>query len=306
MILCVCPNPAIDKLVFLDSFKTERVNRINKEFSYPGGKGVHVALGLKELGEEVALLSIWGGTSGNWIKQACETHGIACYGPEIEEETRTCLTIKSENSSLETELLGAGPIIGKKEYTSFVDSYEKLLKKAAVVSMNGSWSKNFIDASYAPFIEKASLLNIKSFVDCSGSLLTAALEKKPHAVHINHHEAYDIYKSNDPTEIFIKLAAHSDIAAVTYGEKGLYLSDGKKAVHALSKVENLISTVGSGDSLMAGLIVAHQRNYNLLETAKLGAASGAANCIRKELGMFYKANVERLFDNCIISVKQLN
>ncbi|MCF6297645.1 MAG: PfkB family carbohydrate kinase [Flavobacteriaceae bacterium] len=306
MILCVCPNPAIDKFIYIDNFKIGKVNRIDKELSYPGGKGIHVAIGVKELGEEVAILSFWGGATGKWIKQECEAKGIICYGPEVEDLTRTCLIIKSNNESNETEILGVGPIIGEKEYNAFFQTYEELLKKTKLVSMSGSWPQNSIGANYSQFIEKANDLNIKSFIDCSGSLLVDALKKNPYLVHINHHEGYDIYKSNNPVEISLKLNNICKITAVTYGEKGLYLYDGKELVHALSKVENVISAVGSGDSLMAGLIVAHQRDYNFIETAKLAAASGAANCIRKDLGMFYKEDVERLFKNCDVHIKQLN
>lgn len=306
MILCVCPNPAIDKFIHIDDFKIGKVNRMSKEFSYPGGKGVHVALGIRELGEEVSLLSFWGGTTGKWIKQECEARGIICYGPEVEDCSRTCLTIKSENNFNETEILGIGPMIGEMEYASFFKDYEKLIKKSNLVSMSGSWPKNSVDASYSSFIEKASQLAIKSFIDCSGDLLTDALEKYPFVVHINQHEGYDICRSRNPIDISHKLSKHCDIAAITYGDNGLYLYDGKEQVHALSKVKNVISAVGSGDSLMAGLIVAHIRNYNLVETAKLAAACGAANCIRQDLGMFYKKDVEYLFDNCDVSIKHLN
>lgn len=303
MILCVCPNPAIDKLVYIDNFRAAKVNRISSEYSYPGGKGVHVALGIKELGEEVSLLSIWGGPTGEWIKQQCEAKGIVCYGPKVKNWSRTCLSIKSQNNFNETELLGSGLKISISEYDSFIRDYEKLLKKADVVSMSGSWPKNSFNANYSPLIKKASLLNIKSFVDCSGSILISALKKKPFAVHINHYESYDIFKSNNFIEASLKLSNHCDIAATTYGEKGLYLYDGNKIVHAVSKVTKVISTVGSGDSLMAGLIVANKRNYTLIETAKLAASTGAANCMRKELGMFYKKDVEQLFENCEIDVK---
>jgi len=306
MILCVCPNPAIDKFIHIDDFNPGKVNRIKKELSYPGGKGVHVALGIKELGEEVALLSFWGGSTGKWIKQECEARGIVCYGPELEDWTRICLTIKSKNDFNETEILGAGPMVGTFEHTAFFKEYEKLLKKSDLVAMSGSWPNNSINASYSPLIERASLMGVKSFIDCSGDILLDALEKKPYAVHINHHEGYDIYKSKDSMEISMKLGNHCNMAAVTCGSKGLYLYDGKELTHALSKVENVISAVGSGDSLMAGLIVAHKRNYNLVETAKLAAATGAANCIREDLGMFYRKDVKHLFNNCDVHVKQLN
>lgn len=305
MILCICPNPSIDKLIYFDTFSLSKTNRIKKELSYPGGKGVHVAIGIKELGEEVALLCFWGGDSGRWIKQECESKGILCFGPNVENYSRTCLTIISKNNSNETEILGKGPTIGALEYNAFFKDYEMLLKKSNIVSMSGSWPKNSIGANYSQFIKKASLLNIKSFIDCSGDLLINALKEKPFAVHINHHECYDVYKSNNSLEVSLKMAKNCHISAITYGEKGLYLYDGKKQVHALSRVEKVISTVGSGDCLMAGLIVAYKRNYDLVKMAKLAAACGAANCKRENIGMFYRSDVEHLYDNCYVSMTRL-
>lgn len=306
MILCVCPNPSLDKFIYLDDFKAGKTNRINEELSYPGGKGVHVALGIKELGEEVSLLAIWGGATGQWIKQECEAKGIRCYGPEVTELSRTCITIKANSNFNETELLGKGPQIGAPEYATFLENYEELIKKSDIVSMSGSWPQNSVKASYSPFIERANSLSIKSYVDCSGLLLKDALTQNPFAVHINQHEGYQLYGTTDHIELSQRLGNNCTLAAVTYGEKGLYLYDGNEIVHAICKVENVMSEVGSGDSLMAGLIVADIRNYNLVETAKLSSAAGASNCIRKELGMFYKKDVERLTKNCRIKRNLLN
>ncbi|WP_034042984.1 1-phosphofructokinase family hexose kinase [Wocania ichthyoenteri] len=303
MILCVCPNPSIDKFIHIDDFSIGKVNRTNKEFSYPVGKGVHVAIGIRELGEQVCLLAFWGGPVGQWVKQECESKGIVCYGPEISDWSRTCLTIQSKNRSNETEFLGMGPIIDALEYAAFLEDYDKLLKKSSLVSLSGSWPKNSFGANYSQLIEKASQLHLKSFIDCSGNILIDALIKTPYAVHINQHYGYDIFKSTDPEAIAIRLGESCNLSAITYGESGPYLYDFNEMVHALSKVENVISAVGSGDSLMAGLIVAHKRNYNLIKTAKLAAATGAANCIRKELGMFYKNDVEQLLKNCEMNIK---
>ena len=76
-------------------------------------------------------------------------------------------------------------------------------------------------------------------------------------------------------------------------------------IHALSKVEHVLSAVGSGDSLMAAIVVAYKRDYDHLEAAKLAAAAGASNCIREDLGMFYKKDVVRLYNECSVNVKRL-
>ncbi|MCF6223815.1 MAG: 1-phosphofructokinase family hexose kinase [Flavobacteriaceae bacterium] len=303
MILCVCPNPAIDKFIIFDNFEKGIVNRVSEERSFPGGKGVHVALGIKELGEDVALLAFWGGLTGQWIKQECESKGIKCYGPEVEGHTRTCFTIKSNNDFNDTEILGDGPIISEKDYSAFLVDYKQLLKNTDIISMSGSWPKNTFEADYAQLIDIASKLDKKSFIDCSGDILLTALKRKPFAIHINHHEGYDIYKTTNPIKISNKLNKNCKLIAITYGSKGLYLNNGKEIIHALSKVDKVISAVGSGDSLMAGLIVACKRGYDLIETAKLAASCGAANCIREDLGMFYKNDVEELQERCEVKFK---
>lgn len=300
MILCVCPNPAIDKYIEFDNFQIGKVNKVNREIPYPGGKGVHVALGITELGEDAAILAFWGGSSGKWIKEECEAKGIKCYGPEVDALSRTCITLKTKDKFNETEILGAGPFITHSEYATFMDDYVQLLCNSDIVSMSGSWPKSNFDLDYSFFIEKAAQQDVISFVDCSGTSLLKSLEKRPFAVHINHREGFDVYNTNDPIKIAHKVGENCKLAAITDGEKGLYLYDGKEAVHALCKIDNVISAVGSGDSLMAGLIVAKNRKYNLIETAKLAAASGAANCIREDLGMFYKKDVDMLVERCKI------
>ncbi|MEQ8878916.1 MAG: 1-phosphofructokinase, partial [Cyclobacteriaceae bacterium] len=87
MILCVCPNPSVDKYVWVKHFTRGKVNRATQEKSFPGGKGIHVAMGVRELGLEVAVLGFWAGASGQWVKEACKSLGIHCYGPELPGET---------------------------------------------------------------------------------------------------------------------------------------------------------------------------------------------------------------------------
>ncbi|SDD81994.1 tagatose 6-phosphate kinase [Pricia antarctica] len=49
MILAVCPNPSIDTYAWLTVFKKGQANRISGMMEFPGGKGIHVAMALKEL-----------------------------------------------------------------------------------------------------------------------------------------------------------------------------------------------------------------------------------------------------------------
>jgi fructose-1-phosphate kinase PfkB-like protein len=90
-------------------------------------------------------------------------------------------------------------------------------------------------------------------------------------------------------------------AIVSAGADGLYLASGNEIFHAHCKIENVLSAVGSGDCLLAGLTVAVRRNMTPMNTARMAAACGAANCLRPELGMLYKTDVERLWEQVRVS-----
>jgi len=278
----------------VEDFKFGKANRIKKEQIFPGGKGVHVALGIAELGEECALLGFWGGDSGKYVKEYCEKKGIRCYGPDVDEPGRTCFTFRSEGDLDGTELLGPGPAIDEKESYLFWMEFIKLLDNASAVSMSGSWPAN-TTMDYTGFIIATKKKGIKTFVDCSGKNLKAAITAKPYCVHINQHEGFEIFQEQAPKKMGLALLKGCDLAAVTAGSDGLYLvNKDQSIIHANCKLENIISPVGSGDCLMSGLIVAENQNLSLAETAKLAVACGAANCIREDLGMFYKKDVETL------------
>lgn len=305
MILCLCPNPSIDKFVWIEKLVNGKVNRIEKEQSFPGGKGIHVASGIAELREECAVLGFWGGYTGKWIKQFCEKKGIRCFGPEVNELNRTCLTFRSNNDLNGTELLGTGPFINEENRNLFWLEYIRLLEQATIVCMSGSWPPANNNLDYIDYIKEAEKKGIKSFIDCSGDSLVKNLSAIPFGIHINQQEGMEVFKEQSPLKIGEKILSHCDIAAITCGADGLYLfQKNQAAIHASCKLDNVLSAVGCGDALMAGLVVAQKRNLNFIETASLSVACASANCMREELGMFYKRDADNLLTKIEVSFVQ--
>lgn len=296
MILAICPNPSVDTYAWLDGIQPGQVNRIQKEQRFPGGKGVHVALAVAELGEEVSLLGFWGGATGEWIRKTCEARGILCYGPETEAWSRTCVTFKSDNAFDETELLGAGPTIGESDFEKFLRDYEGLIADADAVTLSGSWPKGAPPDGYAQLLRIAHRAGKKTFLDTTGEQLAPALGTRPHVVHMNRTEALDHFREKDIQKSALLLAKTCTYAVVTSGAEGVYIAVDGDIHHAVCPVEKVYSAVGSGDCLLAGIAVALHRKMSVADAARLGAACGAANCIREDLGMFHKKDVERLLE----------
>jgi len=302
MILVVCPNPSVDTFVYVNDFQSGKANRATHEVSFPGGKGVHVALAIAELGEEVSLLGFWGGTEGEWITQQCTSkYRIQCYGPYVNSSSRRCITLKTNNEFDETELLGVGPIISTTDFNSYLNTYKLLLKETDLIVFSGSWPKGVGDDSYAQFAKIATSKKIPVFVDASGEQLKNVLNENIYGIHINTSESKELNDINDPVEQTKSLSEKVNISAITAGKDGLYLAVNKEVLHGNVKIDKVISAVGSGDCLTAGIAVAIKNNYSNEDTIKLGVACGAANCLREDLGMLYKKDVNKLIDKVIIT-----
>jgi tagatose 6-phosphate kinase len=305
MILSVCPNPSVDTFLYFDKFVKGGVNRLSGEKHFPGGKGVHVAIAVAELGHDVSLLGFWGGSKGKWMLKRIGSMGVKCYGPEIDTENRSCYTFKTNDKYNDTEILGAGPVISNTGLNSFYERFEELLEHSEIVVFSGSWPGGVPDNAYLPMIELVAKANKKAIIDTSERYLRPVLNTGIFGIHLNNEESEIITGKKNAPEQNAFLSEKFKMSAVTHGKKGLHLSMGNEIVYANVTLDEIYSAVGSGDCLTAGLAVGLETESDAEEIAKLGVACGAANCLREDLGMFYKKDVDLLLDKVEITKSAL-
>ena len=298
-VLVVCPNPSVDIYAWVNEFTFDATNRIIKEERYPGGKGVHVAMALAELDIEVVLLGLWGSVTGQWIKTECNKYypNIRCIGPNIDGWSRSCYTFKSSGKLDDTELLGTGPDITGEDYDLFLNYLDDHLADAKAMVLSGSWPKGSPEAGYSQMIIKANRSVVPSFLDCTGIQLQNAVKEVPYCIHLNRHEVTTFTGTNNFESALNEISKVCQLAAITDGANGLSYFNGSETLHSLAKITKVYSSIGSGDCLLAGIIAGHINQNTDQEIANLGAACGAANCLRPELGMLRKSDVENLLEN---------
>jgi 1-phosphofructokinase family hexose kinase len=304
MILSVCPNPSVDTYWNLHGpLQGGKTHRIGSEQRFPGGKGIHVALAVAELGEPSELLGFWAGSTGDWLRDQCGKLGVTCHGPYIPGMNRTCLTLRTDDAAWrDTEFLGPGPRLLPEDYQAFLHDYEKLLDQASIVVLSGSWPPGAPADPYGPMIDLANSRGIPVWLDCSGDVLQQALPHKPYGLHLNKKEATEGLppEYGDAAEEYYLQFVQA--LALTAGKDGLYLSTPAATIHASCRLEQIVSAVGSGDCLTAGLAVGHYRGNNPEQMARLGAGCGSANCLREDLGMLYRKDVEELLGRVVVSI----
>ena len=297
MILVVCPNPSIDTYAQMECMKFGEPNRFINIQEFPGGKGVHVALALQEMGSKVSLLGFWAGPNGEWVKSQCRDHGVDVGGISLSGNTRKCYTIRSTDEKMDhTEFLEPGPKMDIQSFEAFKELFAEKIKQAQLVIISGSWPLDSAENSCQELVKLCNQNQIDVILDCTGVQLQNALQENIKALHLNENE-YE--EANDMMTNELKSVS---LLALTKGKEGLELISSGGIVEGKVSLSKVISTVGSGDCLTAGLGFSLVNNKDIQDHARYAVAFGAANCLRAELGMLYREDVERLLP--IIEIKE--
>ena len=288
MIYTVTLNPSIDYIIETDKFKIGEVNRANKEELYPGGKGINVSLMLNELQVENTALGFLGGFIGEYIENTLASNGVNTEFIKLEKGfSRINLKIKNE---VETEINGKGPHISEDNLQLLYKKIEKL-KDEDILVLCGSIPKSLSNTLYQDIISMVAKKNVKVIVDATSNLLLNTLKYNPFLIKPNIHELEEIFDTKiDCIDSTIFYATKlKDMGAenvlISMGKDGALLIDSKGKIYlSNAPYGDVVNTVGSGDSMVAGFISGYLKTKDYKEALKLGASCGSATAFSSGIG----------------------
>jgi 1-phosphofructokinase family hexose kinase len=292
-------NTAIDRVVRLDALRPGEVIRANDEQVYPGGKGVHVAQTIAALGEQVQLTGLVDATHRNLITRRMSERGVLFHGTEIDEELRHCIAVHEANGQV-TEILGQGPLLDYAPRESLLSDFRRSVYESDLVVMSGSLPGGFATDTYAELSTWAQTLGKRCLIDASGEALQHASTTQPFLIKPNRDEAAALvgYAIDDVATAVQAARQLHDLGiampVITLGALGAVAIDDSGVWHAQLALTDIRNTVGSGDCLLAGVVVGIRRGMSLEETLRLGMACGAANAQSEETGHVERKAVEAL------------
>lgn len=299
MILTVTLNPSIDRRYVVDNFEIEGIFRA-KEVQYtPGGKGINVSKVARDLDNEVMATGFLGGTSGEFIKESLEERSIKNKFVQIDDETRSCIAILSDDGG-QTEVLEPGPEIHRDELERFYSNYKILLDSCDIVCASGSLPRGVPTDIYKELIELASIKGKRFILDTSQDALKEGIKASPFLIKPNRQELEAILGTpiNTDHELInaIKGIGEYDIGiiVVSLGSEGSLVCCGDKIYKISIPKVKAVNPVGSGDSMIAGFAVALERSYDFETMLRFATACGTANAMEKETGKVNIDNVRRI------------
>jgi 1-phosphofructokinase family hexose kinase len=309
-IVCVSANPAMDRRVYVDTLVPGEVNRARSSLATPGGKAAHVAMAAQALGVEASWIGFLGGAIGDQVESELRKLAIEVSPIRTAAATRVNLEV-IENSGRITEVLEPGGKISPHEQTELLRLYSQSLSekwKGALVAISGSLPPGLPGLFCGALVDIAKKAGSAVFLDTSGDALKTGLAVKPNFVKPNRKEAEVLLERALPDLQTVVAAARELISrsagsvAITLGADGLVWLESKDGPAWLAQPPKLkaISTVGCGDTTLAGFAYAALQGLKGEEALKFATACGAANCLAEFEGRISPSDVQSLVPKVIV------
>lgn len=292
MIYTITLNPSIDYVMFTDGFEQGALNRAHTTYKFAGGKGINVSRVLKALDNDTTVHGFLGGFPGQFIKETLQASNIFVDCVEVNSDTR--INVKLKGAS-ETEINAPGPNINEQHIEQLMNKIEALITDDTVI-IAGSIPKSMPDDIYAQIAKRCYTKNIPFVVDAEKDLLNSVLQYKPLFVKPNIVELEEMFDTQLQSDEAIISAAKqlmhkgAQMVFVSMGGDGAMLVTHDKCFKAIVPKGQVVNTVGSGDSTVAGMISGLTDALSMEEAFKQAVACGTATAFTEDLASATEIN----------------
>lgn len=300
-IITVTFNPAIDKSTTVPALIAEKKLQCTTPFYEPGGGGINVARAVRKLGGKAIAYYLAGGYTGKMFTQLLREEGVEVAVTETNKSTRENLIVFETASQQQYRFGMPGPVITKAEWQECLTGIENITVADFIVA-SGSLPKGAPADIYAQIADIAQKKNAKLIVDTSGEALKQAVGAGVYLIKPNlgelallvGKEKLNIERVDDAAREVID-QGRCEIVVVSMGAAGAMLVTRDLAMHIMPPAIKIKSTVGAGDSMVAGIVHSLSQNKSIKEAARYGVACGTAATMNPGTELCRKEDADHLY-----------
>ena len=307
MIYTITLNPALDRTLWIEKVRDDVSNRILEEKSFAGGKSVDVSKVLKNLGQESIALGFVGGFAGRELEGRLLNEGIQTDFIHVSGETRTNIIIHERETGKQLAFNARGPEIRPSELMEFVERLERL-PCSDLVAIGGSLPIGVSPEIYRKIITLVKRCQSTVVLDVDGEALKKGISARPDVIKPNIHELSELVGRQLQELDDIRAAAREinrqgvRIVLISMGPRGILLvSEGHEYLAVPPKVD-VQSTIGAGDSSVAGFITGLVEGKSLKECLAYAAAAGTATTLHQGTALARKEDFLHLVPQVKLTV----
>jgi len=294
-------NPALDVSTSTERVMAEHKMRCGPSRLDPGGGGVNVSRVIARLGGQSTAIYAVGGPTGQAYRQLLEAEGIVGRAVPIAGSTRENITVDELSTGKQFRFVLQGPELSEAEWQAALDATVSAARHGGYVVPSGSLPPGVPDDYYARVTHAAHASGARVVVDASGEALAAALDEGVFLIKPSGRELGELVGANLST-IDEKIAAAEElvargrveVVALTLGGDGAVLASAEGTMVVTPPPIEVRSTVGAGDSFLAGMVLRLAEGRPLRDAFRAGVACGAATAMTVATELCHASDVARL------------
>jgi 1-phosphofructokinase len=308
-VITVTMNTAIDRVLKAPGFEVGAHINAQQMSHTPAGKGVNLARALARLGRSNIATGFVGHSEAESFESFLNAgEGLGRVNNQllsVRGPTRENITVLDPDAGTDTHLRTTGYQLTEHDLARLTTKVGLLSREDVVFVFAGSLPDGMDDAALACLIATAQSGGAKVVLDLDGKTLGAALNTLGQAVWMispNRLEfadalGHDVDMGFEPLLQAVRLAsAKAGWILVSLGRDGGLLVTDSGAYRGICEVDpaRVVSTVGSGDCLVASVIDAHLSGRKPGEALKQGLAVATASTFHANPSDFDRADIKDL------------
>ncbi len=301
-IVTITFSPYIDKSTSITSLIPEKKLQCAIPKLEAGGGGINVARAIKKLGGQATAIFPSGGYTGKYFNHLLENENIPAVIINSANETRENIIVFDESTGNQYRFGMPGAALSEPEWKACLSAVEAIPDIGFIIA-SGSLPPGVPLNIYAQLAKLAKNKNAKYIVDTSGEALKEAVDEGVYLLKPNQGELCTLANKNSLAPTEIKDAAREligqgkcEVVVVSMGAAGAMLvTDELAEIITPPQVERK-STVGAGDSMVAGIVLYISNGHSLVEAVQYGVACGTAATLNEGTELCRKEVAEIIFN----------
>jgi 6-phosphofructokinase 2 len=300
-IITITFSPCIDKSTSVQSLIPEKKLVCTQPKLEPGGGGINVARAIKKLGGEATAIFPSGGYTGKFFNHLLQKENIPALIIETVNETRENIIVLDESTNNQYRFGMPGTALQESEWQQCLQKIEALNNITFIIA-SGSLPPNIPVTIYTLLAKIAKSKNAKFILDTSGESLRKALNEGVYLIKPNARELAmlagkkEVLSVDEIKQVSKQIIdkGQCEVVVVSMGAEGAMLVT--KDITEIIKPPEVKrkSTVGAGDSMVAGIVFCLSQNKNIFEAVQYGVACGTAATMNSGSELCKKEDVDKL------------
>lgn len=300
-ILTITVNPALDIYSRVEKVEPDKKMRCEAPKMDPGGGGVNVSRVITRLEGSTKAIYTRGGHTGNIYSDLLDKENVNQEPVEIKNDMRQNLAVNETEGGDLYRFGFPGAKLEQSEYEELLNKISSE-KNADFIVASGSLPPGAPEDFYAQIAKRTKKNDQKFVLDTSGKALAAILDEGAYLIKPNEEELQDLAgekaENREEQKRLLKKLLDKypiEVIVLSLGEEGAILATHDKTKHIPALKVEAESSIGAGDSMVAGIVCSLSQGNDIQKAVIYGLACGTATIKSPGTDLLKKGDAEKLY-----------